>query len=167
MNTITYIKSVSDCAAAIEQMKKYGITLDSIAEELNYRDGAGDDSRWDNKLYPYTTEELEKIEINWIEYEEVLRKVRFIDTNNNYIDIAVLAGNRYIIENEGCILTGFYEKIDDTSHRVRLECWYNKKTKQNRSRGSQGYKHQEYWFACMVQKGIEMLTSKSGLEVAS
>lgn len=47
--------------------------MQSVREELNYRDQAGSDSRWDDDLYEYTTEELQAIEIsyeynyNWME----------------------------------------------------------------------------------------------------
>ena len=49
----------------IENLKASKITLKQVAEEIDYRDKAGEGSRWDNDLYDYSTEELVEIESNW------------------------------------------------------------------------------------------------------
>lgn len=51
----------------IERLKAVGVNLTQISEELNYRDEAGKESRWDDDLYDYSTDDLEQIELAWHE----------------------------------------------------------------------------------------------------
>ena len=47
-------------------LRQDGITLEAIEKELEYRDNASD-SKWDDNLFQYTTEELADIEELWCE----------------------------------------------------------------------------------------------------
>ena len=49
----------------IENLKRDNVTLEQIEKELDYRSEAGKDSRWDDNLFEYSTDELESIEVNW------------------------------------------------------------------------------------------------------
>ena len=51
-------------AEMIRKLKADGITLEEVAEELNYRHNAND-LKWDDNLFEYSTEELELIEQFW------------------------------------------------------------------------------------------------------
>ena len=54
----------------MEQMKIDGVTLSEIYEELDYRDQADCNSRWNDNLYEYSTSELEQIASWWNDKEE-------------------------------------------------------------------------------------------------
>ena len=51
----------------ILNLKADGIYLEDISKELDYRDNAIEGARWDDNLYDYSTEELDKIEELWCE----------------------------------------------------------------------------------------------------
>lgn len=57
-------EEIETIAEMIRKLKADGITLEEVAEELNYRDNAND-SKWDDNLFEYSTEELELIEQFW------------------------------------------------------------------------------------------------------
>ena len=52
----------------IPELKKQGVTITEISEELDYRERAGIvEARqgWDDRMYFYSTEELEDAEVLW------------------------------------------------------------------------------------------------------
>lgn len=51
----------------IERFIRNGIALADVGEELNYRENAAHEMRWDDNLYEYSTEELERVETLWDE----------------------------------------------------------------------------------------------------
>lgn len=51
----------------IENLKREGVTLNDIHNELDYRDRASCENKWDDNLYEYSTEELQEIEVKWEE----------------------------------------------------------------------------------------------------
>jgi len=57
-------EEIETIAEMIRKLKADGITLEEVAEELNYRDNANV-SKWDDNLFEYSTEELELIEQFW------------------------------------------------------------------------------------------------------
>ena len=46
-------------------LKYRNVTLEQISSELDYREQAGEYSRWDDDLLEYSTEELQEVENNW------------------------------------------------------------------------------------------------------
>jgi DNA-binding transcriptional MerR regulator len=48
----------------IAMLKEVGVNLADVSKELDYRDNAPD-SRWDDALHVYSTEELQEIETLW------------------------------------------------------------------------------------------------------
>lgn len=52
---------------AIAMLRKDGITLTDIENELEYRDNAAEGMNWDDNLFEYTYEELADIEQLWCE----------------------------------------------------------------------------------------------------
>ena len=57
----------------ITRMKADGITISEIYKELEYRDGAASDCRWDDNLFEYSDSELEEIASLWTA-QEIIRR---------------------------------------------------------------------------------------------
>lgn len=53
----------------VERLRRDGVTIKQISDELNYREIASSDTRWDDDLCEYDTEELKDIERFWLEAE--------------------------------------------------------------------------------------------------
>jgi hypothetical protein len=49
----------------IAVLKYNNVTLKQVSKELDYRDQADINSRWDDDLFEYETEELQEIEQHW------------------------------------------------------------------------------------------------------
>jgi len=52
-------------AKLIKNLRINDICLTDVENELDYRDQAASDMKWDDNLYEYTTEELADIEELW------------------------------------------------------------------------------------------------------
>lgn len=51
-------------AKAIKELTLSGIALQAISNELDYRENSNG-NRWDDNLYEFSTDELDKIECVW------------------------------------------------------------------------------------------------------
>ncbi len=81
------ISAVFDVQTEMQRLKDAGISMGDIAEELDYRDRAGDNSRWNDNLCEYNGDELSQIEAAWQEQDNYLATVeKTAEANYNQID---------------------------------------------------------------------------------
>lgn len=81
------MSAVFDVQTEMQRLKDAGVSIDDITEELNYRDRAGDATRWDDNLFEYSGDELSEIEEAWLEPGKYLKNAEMaVEQNYNQID---------------------------------------------------------------------------------
>ena len=86
------MNATMDVQIEIDRLKNAGVRVEVISKELDYRDNAGDDARWDDNLFEYDSDELHQIEAVWTEQENYLKNAE-VSTEQNYNQIDGLINN--------------------------------------------------------------------------
>lgn len=72
-----------------------------------------------------------------------------------YIVVSDCGNNMYNVNTSSYECKGFYKQISEYKSEIRLDSWYDKKTKRYKGPKNKLFKHTSMWFASIVGQALK------------